>query len=645
MAQYQQSTDVPGLREHSFVIEQSMRNGLPPDARVPRNTPYAETMQNLKPTVYGAVTPETVNYPFSGSLSVDWTTAGIPALLRGERNTWLANKTALSLVTTSSNPWTSTAQTIYKSDTVGSELLTNPDFASGTGWTAGSGWSISGGNATATSASTTLAQSAILTVGKLYRVRVVVSGYTSGSLTMNAGATASGTYSGAGTFTAYIFCATSTGFSISGSSFTGVLSDASVKEVPEFTITAGGPWEIASFLDIDFLNNGASFIANTPGNVANTKQGTSNVTFKAIAGYRNRLLLGGCAGSWFTDTRFTKLVNRWKEVQTGDRLSYSSQAFDTSWVVFGERGGGANDRPFHPLLSACGVYGTEQFDNLSGIEASELENYQWGMCPLRYPGAIQAIHSLSVHPVVFGTNGISRLIPDGEQFMEEPIHPLGIPGRGCVGGNESECIFIDGSRDLWHLNGQSVTRLGYRSYMDDLDVSKVTISYDYEEGTYWITDTLTGYVLDGSGKLGGAIEVLPTNVFRDSVQGLVGVSRDRRSDTSKTTVLFRSMPLDITERGRKHISNYQISHENIDAVRAGADFRYEDASYQVGGYTQATKAGNCFLWPAVEFTDMKARITGTVPNSEVGVLQRVEVRYIADDITNRRGTKGMQETA
>lgn len=642
---YQQATDVPGLREHAFVIEEALRNGLPPDARMPRNTPYADTMQNLKPTPYGAVTPETVSYPFASDLSVDWSTTGIPALLRGERNTWLADKSSLSLVTTSTSPWTSTAQTVYSSDTVSSESLSNGDFSSGTGWTTGTGWAISGGLATGTSASSLLSQASVLTVGRLYRVRVNITAWTSGTVAMKAGSTTGTAFQGIGTFTEYLLCAGTTTFSVSGTSFNGSITEVSVKEIPSLTITTGGPWRHASFLGIDFFTNGSTFIANAPGNAGGYKQGTTNVTANAVAGWNNRLFIAGLGGSWFSDTRFARVLQRVKDVQDGDRIAYTSQTFDTSWVVYGERGGGASDRPFHPLLTACGIYGTEQYDNLAASNFSELESMRWGMFPLRYPGAVYAIHSLAAHPVAFGTNGVSRLLPDGEGFMEVPVHQTGIAGRGCVGGDHMQCVFIDGNRELWHLTAESITRLGYRSYMDDLDAAKTTISYDPVEGTYWICDTLTGYVLDGSGRLGGAIEVLPTNVFRDAVQGLVGVRRDRRSDTSKSTVLFRSMPLDITERGRKSLSNYQIAHENIDAISGGADYRYGDGTFKASGYTQATSAGNCFPWPKVEFTDMKCRIRGTVPSGETGVLQRVEVHYIGDDITNKRGTKGMMETA
>lgn len=100
---------------------------------------------------------------------------------------------------------------------LGSELVTNGDFSSSTGWTLGSGWSISGGRANidgtnAGSSLLTLAAGVSATAGKVYKVSFTYSS-TSGRLRFNPilGSSttliASGT---SGTFTAYLTALDST---------------------------------------------------------------------------------------------------------------------------------------------------------------------------------------------------------------------------------------------------------------------------------------------------------------------------------------------------------------------------------------------------------------------------------------------------
>ena len=57
---------------------------------------------------------------------------------------------------------------------LGSELVTNGDFSSATGWTAGSGWTISGGVATATTSPGTLTQSISITANRTYAITFTV---------------------------------------------------------------------------------------------------------------------------------------------------------------------------------------------------------------------------------------------------------------------------------------------------------------------------------------------------------------------------------------------------------------------------------------------------------------------------------------
>lgn len=119
---------------------------------------------------------------------------------------------------------------LYLNPTLGSELLTNTDFASDTIWTKGTGWSISGGVAVATSATGNLTQTLTAdpfdyVIGfALTRTAGTARPFTGGSF--SAGITTDGTYrySSAGNGSAKFGMGVST-------SFSGTVDNISLKRV------------------------------------------------------------------------------------------------------------------------------------------------------------------------------------------------------------------------------------------------------------------------------------------------------------------------------------------------------------------------------------------------------------------------------
>lgn len=80
------------MREYSFVIADALRNGLRPDSRMPRNAAFMTEMQNLKPTDFGAVSPETVTYPITdGTAAIE--TWPHPQLFQSRKYVWRFDST------------------------------------------------------------------------------------------------------------------------------------------------------------------------------------------------------------------------------------------------------------------------------------------------------------------------------------------------------------------------------------------------------------------------------------------------------------------------------------------------------------------------------------------------------------------------
>jgi hypothetical protein len=168
---------------------------------------------------------------------------------------------------------------------LGSELVVNGDFSSGTGWSLGAGWSISGGKlnwAGAFDRAEYNAGSNAFVAGRYYKVTLTVSGNTSGTvvaflnLTGNARIN-SFSISGNGEKTFFLFAGVNcNGFILEGNSATGAMSldDISVRELPGNHATQG---TIASRPTYGVVPQGGrrnlllatdNFVTSLPGTVA-----------------------------------------------------------------------------------------------------------------------------------------------------------------------------------------------------------------------------------------------------------------------------------------------------------------------------------------------------------------------------------------
>ena len=136
-------------------------------------------------------------------------------------------------------------------EVLGSEIITNGDFATDSGWTIGTGWSISGGKANATDAAfnSQLSDSTNVVAGKVYKISFDVSNYVKGNVRVTVGNVSSSTVSSDGSYTFYLTTSLTTPFRFStyagGSGTTLSVDNVSVKEsdrnnVPRIDYTGGG---------------------------------------------------------------------------------------------------------------------------------------------------------------------------------------------------------------------------------------------------------------------------------------------------------------------------------------------------------------------------------------------------------------------
>lgn len=133
---------------------------------------------------------------------------------------------------------TTGSKPILRGTPVGSNLVTNGDFASGTGWTAGAGWAIGSGVATATASSGTLTSTLTATIGKVYRVVYTLATATAGSVLVSFGGVSGVSRTTAGTYTDYLTASSTAAFVLTGTGFSGTIDNITVHDVSADAVTA-----------------------------------------------------------------------------------------------------------------------------------------------------------------------------------------------------------------------------------------------------------------------------------------------------------------------------------------------------------------------------------------------------------------------
>jgi len=118
-------------------------------------------------------------------------------------------------------------------DVLGSELITNGDFAVDGSWVKGTGWTISGGSANGSSTTSDLYQENVVVAGKKYKVTYTISNYVSGSVRVELpnNSSAGTERSANGTYTETILSGGTLVLFDARTSFTGSIDNVSVKEV------------------------------------------------------------------------------------------------------------------------------------------------------------------------------------------------------------------------------------------------------------------------------------------------------------------------------------------------------------------------------------------------------------------------------
>jgi hypothetical protein len=553
----------------SMTLKECWGNGLRPKSDMGRDERYCRVFQNMLPLgPRGARKLRNPTYPLSSpSQSVTWP---FPQILRDEKSVlYFGSATTVSNVPyDSSYPWTASALSIYS----GEELVVNGRFDTDTDWTKGSGWSITGGVASATTASSDLAQAAILTNGVTYRISYLITARSAGTLTPKFGSTAGTTRNAAGLYTEEV-TSNGTDFSFTGSGFTGTVDVVSIR--PVATLSGTEQWRLASFQQSWFASNGTDLIYRIPGNMNN---GTTpyvhhakNLTVAAVGKHNNSLVLGGMGGSRVAATAMTNLFAHWKSVQKQNVTLSKFDSLDSEYILYSEPGGAENDIPFQVFMAAIGLPGSYEEGFFQGIAYSRVEDGLIGFYRCKECGPIRHLQQLGGNLVAYGKNGISLLTRTEVGYDEQLISNTGIPSRTVVAGDEQEHMFVNNKKELMKLTAKGLERLDYNEYIGAMTQTSIIATFDPIRRYYYFCDNTDGYCYTGFG-LGQCLNIRPLSLLRladdDDLLGTFGT-------TSNTEAILVGPIVSLPNNQTFEISSMDVTAIEADSTSwtATADWR------------------------------------------------------------------------
>lgn len=335
-------------------------------------------------------------------------------------------------------------------------------------------------------------------------------------------------------------------------------------------ITSGGIWHFVDFGTTWMLLNGSCvvFQANYPDSTKVFV--TDSVDIETACGARGRGIFGGFNPSKFWSKEWELIWESWiSRLPIDATVSYNMDIKD-NFVMWTTIGGGDLLWLFYPELALKGTVPSQDAHDLSNpLLFDMLKRNELGFMPMPWQGTVRVVKPLGKNIIVYGDDGVAALTLSESTFGLEHISSVGIDGRGSVGGDESEHIYLDEKGFLWSLDaGLSHKRLGYKEFFGGMLGSNVTISFDPEEREYFICNSSKGYVLTRSG-LAEMNQLVSSVIYASG--GLKGIQSTLTDKEARiVTGLF-----DMGLRSLKSLESVEVGVASTAKIEAGVDFRFK----------------------------------------------------------------------
>jgi len=293
------------------------------------------------------------------------------------------------------------------------------------------------------------------------------------------------------------------------------------------------------------------------------------VSMRTACDYKDgRAFAGGFDGDHFWGTDWQQIWRTWAaQQQIG--VDFDFTEVGSNWVMWSAPGGSDLLWIFYPsyAYNPSGVLATytPQAAPAEPILFTALREKTIGMMPMPWSGDVEVLKQLGDAVMVYGSNGISALVPveNATTFAVRRIFDhVGVVGRGSVGGNKSVHVFITGpNKELWMIGPDlQPKRLGYSEFL----AYESIISYDELQGDFYICNDTNGTgILTRSGGFCTVGQKI-NSVFYSSVELVAAFENITEAETQ-----YAQMKSDVMDMGTR-------AYKNINLVELGGE--WDDAS-------------------------------------------------------------------
>jgi len=398
------------------------------------------------------------------------------------------------------------------------------------------------------------------------------------------------------------------------------------------SLTGGIKWDFCAFEDQ------AWFATNTVDMIFKLSTYTpvlfaDGITCSTLCRNGDTLFLSGLAGSWFSGTRFSALLNIWR-VRNNVFMS-DKTAWDTTWMMYAKKCD--VDNPFFYAMLALGVFGNTLYDKFEGEIHAAIKNGDIGFVSTRSLGTPRASLGLGDGVRIYSSSGITTLSPSENGYTASYDNGNGIMGF-ALSGDLTEHAWID---PIGRLNSTRHQFPGNAFRWIFQTWTAPVMSFDPMRNEHWISDGTNTYILTNEGKLGGPFLKCPTGLFRNDNQ-LIAAHTNR--STSTLTAEYQSFTHNMNYRGSKRLQVIESVYNGFTSPVCNTSARTGDG----GSYTtMGDKPFNSYgvAWPVRSGNDFKITVKGSVSGSARYGINSIIARYQAEDSRFRRGTVAPPEGA
>lgn len=399
-------------------------------------------------------------------------------------------------------------------------------------------------------------------------------------------------------------------------------------------IVEGGVWHFVDLKEAWYLFNGQSIVFKTGIepliNRAEKIWCETGVKIQSGCYHKGRIVFGGFQNANLWSSHMQELFREIIAMSPEDFLPGFSD-IGQNWVMWSSIGGG--NFPlwlFMPL-----GYPTEYRPTFDRLKHA-IRRGDFGFAPMTFQGQVQVVKALGDTVIVYGTDGVSALIPTSGGGDVPPTYGIrhlsdsGCASRGSVGGDDLRHVWLDPAGVLWRVSANlQVERLGYEEYLSPLLTEAHLWQHDPLEQDLYLGSTERSFLLTGKG-------LSRSNKAYTAIANWKGRSFSLGKRVGSTYAEVWTSPFDLRASELKTLTSLRVSHRGGGTVEVRIGYKYSRTGpWEWTDWVEVNEEGNAVL----RITALEHKVAVRASDPSTFELDHMIPAWQAPDRRFRRGPR------